>query len=83
MFYERRLAERKAVNLRATVVWGDGLDRALAMILDISDSGLRLRLDEDHQIGAEGYILFGHRMEPFRLVWQASRSAGLQFRMAG
>lgn len=81
MFQERRLSQRNAVNLRATVVWGDGLSRALAMILDLSDTGLRLRLDEEETIGQDGYILFNHRMEPFQLVWQASRSAGLQFQM--
>ncbi len=78
MYTERRLSPRRAVNLRATVVWGNGLNRSPAMVLDLSETGLRIRLDEEKRIGSDGYILFDHRMEPFRLVWQASRSAGLQ-----
>lgn len=81
MSRERRAAARKVVNTRAIVVWGDDLLRAFAIILDMSDTGLRIRLDHEATIGAEGYILFDHRMEPFRVAWQASRSAGLQFTM--
>lgn len=82
MFFERRSATRKAVNTRAIVVWGDGILRAFAVILDMSETGLRIRLDHEAEIDGEGYILFDHRMEPFRVAWQASRSAGLQFTMA-
>ncbi|OAM78695.1 PilZ domain-containing protein [Devosia elaeis] len=81
MFRERRAATRKAVNTRAIVVWSDGLKRAFAIILDMSETGLRIRLDHEAEIGSDGYILFDHRMEPFRVAWQASRSAGLQFTM--
>lgn len=83
MVRERRSADRKVVNTRAIVVWGDGLIRAFAIILDMSDSGLRIRLDREAVIGEEGYILFDHRMEPFQVAWQASRSAGLRFSMPG
>lgn len=82
MFSERRLHQRRAVNLRATIVWADGLSRALGMVLDLSESGLRVRLDQEMPIGAQGYILFEHRMEPFQLVWQSNRSAGLKLMMA-
>lgn len=81
MSRERRTATRKVVNTRAIVVWGDDLLRAFAIILDMSETGLRIRLDHEAAIGQEGYILFDHRMEPFRVAWQASRSAGLQFTM--
>ncbi|WP_160297823.1 PilZ domain-containing protein [Devosia chinhatensis] len=81
MFRERRTADRKAVNTRAIVVWGDDLMRAFAIILDMSQTGLRIRLDHEAQIETDGYILFDNRMEPFRVAWQASRSAGLQFTM--
>ncbi|MBE7732048.1 PilZ domain-containing protein [Devosia faecipullorum] len=81
MFLERRTAARIAVNTRAIVVWGNDLCRAFAVILDLSSGGLRIRLDREAEIGEEGYILFDNRMEPFRLVWRASRSAGLQFLM--
>ena len=81
MFSDRRSSDRKAINTRAIVVWGDEAIRAFAIILDLSDTGLRIRLDQDAEIGREGYILFEHRMEPFRVAWQASRSAGLQFTM--
>ncbi len=81
MSRERRAATRQVVNTRAIVVWGNDLMRAFAIILDMSDTGLRIRLDHEATIGEEGYILFDHRMEPFRVAWQASRSAGLQFTM--
>jgi len=81
MLFERRSADRKAVNTRAIVVWGNDLMRAFAVILDISETGLRIRLDHETEIAGDGYILFDHRMEPFRVAWQANRSAGLQFTM--
>ena len=81
MYVERRLHQRRAVNLRATVVWDDGLSRALGMVLDLSESGVRIRLDQDMPIGTQGYILFDHRMEPFQLMWQSQRSAGLHLTM--
>lgn len=49
------------------------------MIMDHSLQGAMVRLQRDERIVGDCYILFQHRMEPCRLVWQASRSAGLLF----
>ncbi len=81
MFKDRRAAARYAVNTRAIIVWGNDLIRAFGIILDMSDTGLRIRLDHEAEISSDGYILFDNRMEPFRVAWQANRSAGLQFTM--
>jgi hypothetical protein len=81
MFRDRRAADRHAVNTRAIIVWGNDLVRAFGIILDMSETGLRIRLDHEAEISSDGYILFDNRMEPFRVAWQANRSAGLQFTM--
>ena len=82
MVSERRKHLRVRVDIPATEVWGQGLERVSALILDQSQNGVQVRLDVDERIASECYILFRHRMEPCRLVWQASRSAGLVFRDA-
>ncbi|MET3925653.1 PilZ domain-containing protein [Devosia sp. 2618] len=75
----RRKFSRRPVDIKATVVGDSGMSRLAAAVLDLSESGVRVRLVEEELIPTECYILFGNRMEPCRLVWQTSRSAGLVF----
>ncbi|NGP17797.1 PilZ domain-containing protein [Devosia aurantiaca] len=76
---DRRQAIRTPTDLHAVVVSNDGLDRVPARLVDQSIGGVRIRLESDVRIGSGGYLLFGNRMEPFRVVWQASQSLGLAF----
>lgn len=76
---ERRIHPRYTVQIEATVVCNHGLLRIPAEVVDQSANGVRIRLAEDERLNADCYLLFGHRMEPFRVAWQASRSAGLEF----
>jgi hypothetical protein len=77
--FDRRHLPRRPASIDAIVVCNDGLHRIPARVVDRSDAGVRIRLEQDHPIAADCYLLFEHRMEPFRVVWQASRSAGLAF----
>lgn len=61
------------------MVWDNGLSRVDALILDQSPEGAMVRLDRHERIVGDCYILFHHRIEPCRLVWQASQSIGLLF----
>ena len=76
---DRRQAPRTSTDLDATVVCDDGLNRIPARLIDQSAGGVRIRLNRDQQLGAGCYLLFGNRMEPFRVVWRASQSLGLAF----
>lgn len=76
---DRRSLPRKTCHIPATVVCNDGLQRIAATVLDQTEAGVRIRMDEDTPIAADCYLLFANRIEPFRVVWQASRSAGLLF----
>ena len=76
---DRRKSYRRTINAKATLVCNGGLKRLAAYILDISETGVRVRLADYARIAPECYILFEHRMEPCRLVWQSDRSAGLCF----
>ena len=79
MSTERRQSPRRRVQTDVVVVCDGGLTRLQALVVDQSETGVRLRLAEDKPIQSDCYLLFGRRMEPCRLVWQASRSAGLAF----
>lgn len=76
---DRRKFSRQTIRIDATVVGNDGLVRLPATIIDHSSGGVRIRLNEDKPIPADSYLLFGNRIEPFRVAWQASQSAGLAF----
>lgn len=76
---ERRLHPRYTVQIPATVVCDDGLLRLPAEVVDQSPNGVRIRLADDERIRSDCYLLFGNRIEPFRVAWQASRSVGLEF----
>lgn len=76
---DRRKHPRYRANIPATLVWNDGLSRASGLILDHSEQGAMVRLQNGERIGGDCYILFQHRIEPCRLVWQASQSIGLLF----
>ncbi|ODT64836.1 MAG: hypothetical protein ABS75_33950 [Pelagibacterium sp. SCN 63-23] len=82
MTKERRSLPRRSANIKAVVVCQGGLARHNAWVLDESESGLRIRLDEPARIDGDCYVLYGHRMEPFRVVWQANRSLGVCFIIA-
>ncbi len=76
---DRRRSPRIKTQIEATVVCQDGLQRIPATVVDQSSAGVRIRMDDDEAIAQDCYLLFGHRMEPFKVVWRASRSAGLAF----
>ena len=76
---ERRQSPRRRIQTDVVVVCDGGLTRLPALVVDQSETGVRLRFMEDKSIQSDCYLLFAHRIEPCRLVWQASRSAGLAF----
>lgn len=76
---DRRKNVRSSDNTAATIVADAGLTRLSALILDRSRVGVQIRLQQDSIIPADCCILFDHRIEPCRVVWQASRAAGLMF----
>lgn len=76
---ERRKSLRHNVHTKATLVCDGGLRRLTAYIIDLSETGARVRLAQQERITTECYILFEHRMEPCRVVWQSNLAAGLRF----
>lgn len=76
---DRRRITRSRANAAAIIVADDGLTRLAALILDRSYAGVQIRLQQDSVIPPNCCILFDHRIEPCRVVWQANRAAGLLF----
>lgn len=76
---DRRKTARSRAKAAAIIVADDGLTRLSALILDRSHAGVQIRLQQDSVIPTDCCILFDHRIEPCRVIWQASRAAGLLF----
>ena len=79
MSTDRRQSPRRRIQTDVVVVCDGGLTRLQALVVDQSESGVRLRLAKDIPIDADCYLLFGRRIEPCRVAWQANRLAGLAF----
>lgn len=76
---DRRSHPRYPTRISATIVCDEGLSRIPALVVDQSESGVRVQLEEDRLINSQCYLLFDHRIEPFQVIWQARRTAGLAF----
>jgi len=76
---ERRRHVRNPARVQGTGVGEDGLSRHPVTILNVSEAGAMAELAAD--VPAEGHsvLLFGHRLEPCRLVWRDGRLAGFEF----
>ena len=83
MTSDRRKLPRRTVHTKAIVVGNDGLTRLSAYVIDQSTAGVRVRLLEEHSIPCDCYILFANCIEPCRVAWQSSRTAGLAFTASG
>lgn len=80
---ERRAEQRRTVNLRATVVYDDGVSRLDARIVDLSKAGARLELASPASLPRQFYMLTPpHQLQHCAVVWQADRSVGVQFGLA-
>ncbi len=64
------------MNTPATIVSDDGLFRLGVRIMNRSASGVMIELDAYHVLPNSFTLLFGHVLEPCRLVWQIGSLAG-------
>nr|WP_314258572.1 PilZ domain-containing protein [uncultured Devosia sp.] len=77
---ERRTATRIPVDLWATIVSGDGLTRIEVNVVDLSRTGARIALGDDHALPDDFYVLMpDNLMHDCALVWRDASSAGLRF----
>ena len=76
---ERRIRPRDRVRVEATMVLDDGLVRLPAKVRDASPFGARIELSEALTVPERFYVLFGHRLELCRLVWQNGAEMGLVY----
>lgn len=80
---ERRAERRRPVNLRATVVYDDGVARLDARITDVSKTGARLELALPTNLPRHVYMLTPpHQLQHCAVVWQADRTVGVLFHLA-
>jgi hypothetical protein len=79
MLKDRRNSRRLPADLSATIVSNDGLDRVPVRVIDQSSGGVRVEMPRDLPIEAEPYLLFAHRLEPFRIAWREREAMGLAF----
>ena len=77
---ERRSEKRHAANLRATVVYDEGVSRLDARIVDLSRAGARLELPWPASLPRHFYMLGPeHQLRHCAVVWQAERLVGILF----
>ena len=76
---DRRSPPRTRVDVPATIVRADGLSRMACRIVDQTSDGVRVALSQAEDISGDCYILFEHRMEPCRPMWQSKGSVGFEF----
>lgn len=80
MMIERRSALRLPVDIWATLVSDDGVDRISVNVVNLSRSGAGIALGKDHPLPREFYVLFpDHKIQPCTLAWRDDHGAGLEF----
>lgn len=75
---ERRRHIRESVSIEATAVSESGLERVPLTIKNLTRAGALVEWAGD-PLPTHFYVLFGHSMEPCRVVWQNGTQAGLAF----
>ena len=75
---ERRRQNREIVRIAATAVSDSGMERMPLTITNLTRSGAMVEWNGG-QLPSQVYVLFGHSMEPCRVVWQQGQRAGLAF----
>ena len=79
-FVQRRKSLRKAVGLPASLTTTDGLHIASCTVLDISDGGARLKLDEPTTVPDSLTLrLYGRAFRHCAVRWRSGREVGVQF----
>jgi hypothetical protein len=76
---ERRQKPRNKVRIEATLVLDDGLLRLPAEVRNASPFGAKLALADVLALPERFYVLFNHRIELCRLVWQTDTELGLVY----
>lgn len=79
-FTDRRRHQRHTVNLPAVAVSRDGLLRLDARIVNVSESGARVEVEDATLLSEWFYLLLPqHRLQPCRLVWRDAAAAGIRY----
>lgn len=76
---DRRRDVRHVARIEATAVAPDGLSRLPLHLVNRSRSGAMLELADANVLPEQFVLLFAHRSEPCRLVWQQGTLAGVCF----
>ena len=79
MTREQRLHPREPIAIEGTAVAGNGLLRTPLRLVNLSRSGAMVELPDPAELAAELVLLFNHRAEPCKVIWQQGHLAGLQF----
>lgn len=73
----RRDGERSQVGLPTEVT--SLTTRHRALLIDISSTGARVRIDDPPSMGSEVFMNLGHRQLFARIVWRRGEWCGLRF----
>lgn len=77
--HERRRHARELVRIQGTAVAGDGLVRLPLWVVNQSKSGVMVEFGARQTLPDQFVLLFKHKAEPCRVVWQQGELAGVQF----
>ena len=81
MTTERRKQPRTPVRIDATLVLGDGTERIVGAITDLSGAGARVLVEDASVVSGPFYMLVPeHGLQPCRLIWRSNGSMGLSFK---
>ncbi len=79
VYDDRRRHARQEIRIEATAVGADGLNRLPLCLVNQSRSGAMLEMENASALPEQFVLLFEHRVEPCRLVWQHGTLAGVHF----
>jgi len=78
---DRRTAPRRKTRFRATVVFGDDRATAGCVVLDLSESGARLKIDHPEQFPTRFHLIWAADNAVFEIeaVWRSRGEIGVRF----
>lgn len=76
---DQRMQPREPIAIEGMAVAGEGLVRTPLRLVNLSRSGAMVELADEAALADELVLLFNHRAEPCKLIWQRGPLAGLKF----
>lgn len=80
-FVDRRTATRRKTRFKATIVYGDALTTLGCLVVDLSDSGARIRTEVADRLPAHFYLIWHAERSVIEVevIWRSGGELGVRF----